>query len=165
MGKIKFGRELVIAFLMGSVPISVAFYKDGVKGLSEALDSYVSVSGVAVYYPLALLSFFLLISLFRRNFIVRSDLGDKFFKFTVDVLSQVGGTIMGMFRALCGILLIFPFIWAFFDDGSFFIAGGAFLFGVGALVLLECALMSALIDWMMGWQTKGDYSSKMLFGG
>lgn len=159
---VRMWSEFVIVLMSGGAPLLGAFLLGEQEGVENTLSSLIANSGFVIYYNASIFSIHVCVELFDRYFIVRSSTGSKLLDSIKNILSEVGAGLVGMMRAVTGVLLTFPVIWYCGDPATFDTGKSIYFLVVGFIGYVDCLFVSLVSGKIRGWENREPSQYKFL---
>lgn len=143
---VRVAQEFLIAFLMGSVPILIAYGTGGVGGVGDLLKASMPIKPILIYWMLLIIPYFLIVVV--DHFVLkRTDATRSFVRFLRITMKEVGPALLSLWRVMAGYLLMLPGLWIVVEPETFVSAKVAAISSIGAVLLFEAIAMSAAMNY------------------
>lgn len=138
-------REALIAVLVGSIPMCIAYGYGDADGVGELLTGAVPEPPILIYWILLIVPYFLM-ALIDRYIWKKSDTSRSVVRFLSRTFKEVGPALLSLWRVMAGYLLMIPVLWLIFEPETLNWGKVGLLGGLGAVLLVEAIAISAMID-------------------
>ncbi|EGR0148918.1 hypothetical protein RFA42_004178 [Vibrio vulnificus] len=132
-------REVIVVFLSGGLPILLAYHLGGIELLNSTINALISPDLLLYYAVGAAFMFGIFYWIDDRIYINPLGRAQGILNFIISTLSEVSTNILGIFRVVSGLLIVFPFFVLFVEPESFQPIGLEFI-KIGLMGLVECGL-------------------------
>jgi len=124
-------REFIIILLSGGIPVLLSYQLGGLKELDKTISGMIAPD-ILLYCSLIFPLIFAVVY-WMDKLIYVSPLGKKqlFINFTISTLHELSMNIVGIFRLVCGVMIVLPFLVLYLEPesaGKFF--GTLFIYGI-----------------------------------
>ncbi len=143
-------REVLIAMLVGGLPVCVAFFSGGIPQLTGIINSYVPPV-LILKFQVVYFGMYALIVLIERFILPRTDSNRQALIFVRSIFHEAGAGVIGIWRILSGGLIVHLFLWFFVEPETFSWLKALAITTLVFAMLVESAVMS---DWLDRLQRK-----------
>ncbi|PSU86706.1 hypothetical protein C0W42_19660 [Photobacterium kishitanii] len=132
-------REIIVVFLSGGVPVLLAYFLGGIELLDSTISALISPDLLLYYAVGAAVLFWLLYLIDDRIYIDPQSRTQAVLNFAISTLFEVSTNILGIFRVVSGLLIVFPLFVFAIEPESFQSVGFGFI-QIGLMGLFEGGL-------------------------
>jgi len=137
----RFYQELTIAIALGSIPVFMAYGVGGVELLDTAIKAQMP-SDFLLWYLMFLPAPYVLAVAIDRWIWKKNDLMKARSAFWRSTWREIGTAFHSLWRALAGVLMAIPVLWAYVEYNTFQLGKGVLFFGLGIALLAQCCFFS-----------------------
>lgn len=138
-------QEAIIAFLMGSVPVLIAYHYGGDNAVAELFKTAMPTRPILVYWALLSIPYAFIVVIDHFVF-KRSDTARVAVRFLRITFKEIGPAFLSLWRVMAGYLLMLPVLWFVVERETFEFAEVASSILIGGALLLEAVVMSVAIS-------------------
>lgn len=139
----EFGKELLVCFFVGTLPVFVAYAVGTVDSVINTLNN-LNPGDPIVWYFLGLLGVHLVVYLVDKFIFKPREGVRKFFASARELTHQIGFSLHGVYRALAGAMPAAAGI-MLFEEG---LSSSAKALPIAAIFFLGCFITSCILTWL-----------------